>query len=277
MGSPPEHDTIKASKVSLLCALQAWAPLWRPTEAPAALTACYPPPLALRTGWAAAPPWCLATSPSCTTSMALTCSAAVSSMAPACGGVCESHKIRVGQQRPCLVQLLLQAGPVIGRALSPRTAGMPDRGPCIGKPCSVPMHISFPLFCLISAGEMRPPLTVVLINNGGGGIFSFLPIADAVPEDVFTPLWATPQHVDLAGVAGAAFLSCFPVCRLICCMRLMHAGAPPAFPSLAADNGLLVPCAVLVYQRMRALEANLSKGPDILWFLAPLASLATSL
>lgn len=49
------------------------------------------------------------------------------------------------------------------------------------------------------AGEMRPPLTVVLINNGGGGIFSFLPIADAVPEDVFTPLWATPQHVDLAG------------------------------------------------------------------------------
>lgn len=53
-------------------------------------------------------------------------------------------------------------------------------------------------------GEMRPPLTVVLVNNGGGGIFSFLPIADAMPEDVFTPLWATPQHVDLAGVCESA-------------------------------------------------------------------------
>lgn len=50
------------------------------------------------------------------------------------------------------------------------------------------------------AGDMQPPLTVVLINNGGGGIFSFLPIADAVMPEVFTPLWATPQNVDLAGV-----------------------------------------------------------------------------
>ena len=46
---------------------------------------------------------------------------------------------------------------------------------------------------------MRPPLTVVLINNSGGGIFSFLPIADDVQEDVFTQLWSTPQNVDLAG------------------------------------------------------------------------------
>lgn len=50
-----------------------------------------------------------------------------------------------------------------------------------------------------TAGEMRPPLTVVLINNAGGGIFSFLPIANDVDEDVFTQLWSTPQNVDLAG------------------------------------------------------------------------------
>ncbi|GAB4817906.1 hypothetical protein N2152v2_004952 [Parachlorella kessleri] len=56
---------------------------------------------------------------------------------------------------------------------------------------------------LLRSGEMRPPLTVVLINNGGGGIFSFLPIADAVPDDIFTPLWTTPQHVDLAGMCRA--------------------------------------------------------------------------
>ena len=46
---------------------------------------------------------------------------------------------------------------------------------------------------------MRPPLTIVLINNAGGGIFSFLPIANDVQEDVFTQLWSTPQNVDLAG------------------------------------------------------------------------------
>lgn len=51
----------------------------------------------------------------------------------------------------------------------------------------------------LRAGELQAPLTIVLVNNGGGGIFSFLPVADAVPEDAFTPLWATPQNVDLAG------------------------------------------------------------------------------
>ncbi|KAK9806829.1 hypothetical protein WJX72_004058 [[Myrmecia] bisecta] len=56
---------------------------------------------------------------------------------------------------------------------------------------------------LLRSGEMRPPLTVVLINNGGGGIFSFLPIADSIPEDVFTQLWTTPQNVDLAGMCRA--------------------------------------------------------------------------
>ena len=53
------------------------------------------------------------------------------------------------------------------------------------------------------AGESRPPLTIVLINNSGGGIFSFLPIADAVPKDMFEPLWSTPQNVDLAGLCRA--------------------------------------------------------------------------
>ena len=41
---------------------------------------------------------------------------------------------------------------------------------------------------------------MVLVNNGGGGIFSFLPAAEQIPADAFTELWATPQHVDLMGV-----------------------------------------------------------------------------
>ena len=52
----------------------------------------------------------------------------------------------------------------------------------------------------MNVGESRPPLTVILINNSGGGIFSFLPIAESLPADIFDPLWSTPQHVDLAGL-----------------------------------------------------------------------------
>ena len=59
---------------------------------------------------------------------------------------------------------------------------------------------------LLRDTEAKAPLTVVLINNGGGGIFSFLPIADAVPADTFTQLWGTPQHVDIAGTFSLLML-----------------------------------------------------------------------
>ena len=54
---------------------------------------------------------------------------------------------------------------------------------------------------LTLAGQMRAPVTIVLVNNGGGGIFDFLPIAEEIPRDTFTQLWTTPQTVDLAGQA----------------------------------------------------------------------------
>jgi 2-succinyl-5-enolpyruvyl-6-hydroxy-3-cyclohexene-1-carboxylate synthase len=52
---------------------------------------------------------------------------------------------------------------------------------------------------LLRGGEMAPPLTVVLVNNKGGGIFSFLPVAGAVGQEAFERLWGTPQNVDLEG------------------------------------------------------------------------------
>ena len=55
---------------------------------------------------------------------------------------------------------------------------------------------------LLRTREARPPLTVVLVNNKGGGIFSFLPIAGEVSAEQFSSLWATPQNVDLEGEAG---------------------------------------------------------------------------
>jgi 2-succinyl-5-enolpyruvyl-6-hydroxy-3-cyclohexene-1-carboxylate synthase len=44
------------------------------------------------------------------------------------------------------------------------------------------------------------PITIVLINNRGGGIFSFLPIAEFT--EVFEPFFGTPHHYSFAEIAG---------------------------------------------------------------------------
>ena len=49
----------------------------------------------------------------------------------------------------------------------------------------------------------RPCATVVVINNGGGGIFSFLPVADQIDPGSFTKLFATPPDVSRRGLCEA--------------------------------------------------------------------------
>ena len=59
---------------------------------------------------------------------------------------------------------------------------------------------------LLTARRHELPLTVVVVNNDGGGIFSFLPIAQATSH--FEPLFGTPHGVDLSHAAslyGAEF------------------------------------------------------------------------
>ena len=56
---------------------------------------------------------------------------------------------------------------------------------------------------LLWAGGRDLSLTVVVLDNAGGGIFSFLPQATEVPPDRFERYWGTPHGVDLAAVAGA--------------------------------------------------------------------------
>ena len=59
---------------------------------------------------------------------------------------------------------------------------------------------------LVTAARLRIPLTVLCVNNDGGGIFHFLPIAQH-PER-FEELFATPHGLDLSGAAklcGAEF------------------------------------------------------------------------
>jgi 2-succinyl-5-enolpyruvyl-6-hydroxy-3-cyclohexene-1-carboxylate synthase len=45
------------------------------------------------------------------------------------------------------------------------------------------------------------PLTIILVNNAGGGIFSFLP-QQQLEEAVFEPQFGTPQHLDSASLAS---------------------------------------------------------------------------
>ncbi len=49
--------------------------------------------------------------------------------------------------------------------------------------------------------KLSGSLTIVLINNRGGGIFEHLPVAKF--DDVFEPYFATPQQVDFAHLAAA--------------------------------------------------------------------------
>ncbi len=59
---------------------------------------------------------------------------------------------------------------------------------------------------LLAASRHRASLTIVVVNNDGGGIFSFLPIAEATEH--FEALFVTPHGVDISHAAalyGARF------------------------------------------------------------------------
>ncbi len=61
------------------------------------------------------------------------------------------------------------------------------------------------LNALSTAARLRLPLTVVVVHNDGGGIFSFLPQAspDSVAPEVYEKLFGTPHGTDFVAVATA--------------------------------------------------------------------------
>ncbi|WP_380166507.1 2-succinyl-5-enolpyruvyl-6-hydroxy-3-cyclohexene-1-carboxylic-acid synthase [Jannaschia sp. R86511] len=56
---------------------------------------------------------------------------------------------------------------------------------------------------LVGPGEERPPVQVVVANDGGGGIFGLLEHGEARFADVHERFFATPQDVDLAALCRA--------------------------------------------------------------------------
>jgi 2-succinyl-5-enolpyruvyl-6-hydroxy-3-cyclohexene-1-carboxylate synthase len=53
---------------------------------------------------------------------------------------------------------------------------------------------------LLTALRTGIPLGVIVVNNDGGGIFSFLPVASASPH--FEPLFGTPHGLEFSALAG---------------------------------------------------------------------------
>ena len=56
---------------------------------------------------------------------------------------------------------------------------------------------------LLGAVQRDVALTVVVVDNDGGGIFSFLPQASVLPAEVFERYWGTPFGVDVGALAAA--------------------------------------------------------------------------
>jgi 2-succinyl-5-enolpyruvyl-6-hydroxy-3-cyclohexene-1-carboxylate synthase len=61
---------------------------------------------------------------------------------------------------------------------------------------------------LMAAGREGAPLVVVVLDNGGGGIFSTLPVSEAIPADTFDRLYTTPHGMDLTALAAATGVGC---------------------------------------------------------------------
>jgi 2-succinyl-5-enolpyruvyl-6-hydroxy-3-cyclohexene-1-carboxylate synthase len=57
---------------------------------------------------------------------------------------------------------------------------------------------------LLAARRAGVELSVVCANNGGGGIFDFLPVAGAANEELYREHILTPSGLDLEAVAGLA-------------------------------------------------------------------------
>ena len=66
---------------------------------------------------------------------------------------------------------------------------------------------------LIGLSGRGVDLTIVVVDNDGGAIFSFLPPARDLPPDRFERLFGTPHGTDLAGLARAHHLAVTEVTR----------------------------------------------------------------
>jgi 2-succinyl-5-enolpyruvyl-6-hydroxy-3-cyclohexene-1-carboxylate synthase len=64
---------------------------------------------------------------------------------------------------------------------------------------------------LLAAKRLRLPLTIVVVDNGGGGIFDFLPVSATEPHALYEEHIATPTGLDAERVAALFDIGYLPV------------------------------------------------------------------
>lgn len=103
---------------------------------------------------------------------------------------------------------------------------------------------------LVGLAGRRADVRIVVVDNGGGGIFSFLPQATALPEAQFERLFGTPHGSDLVALASAHGL---PATAVTSTTELVAAlgGRGPRLVRVASDRAHNV----VVHERLHAAVA----------------------
>jgi 2-succinyl-5-enolpyruvyl-6-hydroxy-3-cyclohexene-1-carboxylate synthase len=102
---------------------------------------------------------------------------------------------------------------------------------------------------LLAARRAGVPLTVICLNNGGGGIFDFLPVAQHADASLYEEHVATPSGIDLSAVAalaGMEFRSAITV------PELQEAATSPGLVEVRTDRAENVRLHREVVQRVAA-------------------------
>jgi len=107
---------------------------------------------------------------------------------------------------------------------------------------------------LLGSARRGLSLDIVVVDNDGGGIFNFLPQAEAQPPDRFERLWGTPQNVDLCDLARSYGVEAQRVPDCASLSKLLSEGSRSGVRVLVAETPR--PANVIVHRRLqRAVEA----------------------
>jgi len=90
---------------------------------------------------------------------------------------------------------------------------------------------------LAALRDVATPVRIVVINNDGGGIFGFLPQADAMPRDEYEALLGTPRGVDIAKAADLFDLPYRHLATLAELPRALAAGTALIEVEVEVDRG----------------------------------------
>ena len=111
------------------------------------------------------------------------------------------------------------------------------------------------LGALILAGQLGVSLRVVLLNNDGGGIFSQLPIAEAVPAETFKRLFTAPHNLEFDFLGAFPGVSYQKIALPSDLRRILNddPGSAAPQPQLGAHVNILeVPCDASAHLRQLA-------------------------